>query len=286
MSQENILPYIRTIKIDGLFGHITLSWDLHPGVNVLSGVNGSGKSSILQALGRLLKTGYYESNKLKPITGIEVLFTNGDKLPKTNIDQQSNIENTNVDTISTFDTSIKNYETLQKLTGNNIYSDLDWELYLVNSKYIKQQLRLGKMAIDAILNGKDTTNITEITKRNTLFFDILDSFFNESNKRVVREKDEIFLTLNDHILSPYQLSSGEKQLIVILYTVFCQESKPYIMLMDEPEISLHFEWQKKLIDAIMKLNPNLQLIITTHSPAVVMEGWIDKVTDINDIIIK
>ena len=53
--------------------------------------------------------------------------------------------------------------------------------------------------------------------------------------------------------------------------------------MDEPEASLHIEWQQKLIAMIRELNPNAQIILTTHSPAVIMEGWLDAVTEVSDI---
>ena len=56
--------------------------------------------------------------------------------------------------------------------------------------------------------------------------------------------------------------------------------------MDEPEISLHLEWQKQLIGLVLKLNPNIQIVMTTHSPAVVMDGWMDHVTEVDDITIK
>ena len=46
---------------------------------------------------------------------------------------------------------------------------------------------------------------------------------------------------------------------------------------------LHIEWQQKLIGMIRELNPNVQLILTTHSPAVIMEGWLDAVTEVSDI---
>ena len=51
----------------------------------------------------------------------------------------------------------------------------------------------------------------------------------------------------------------------------------------EPEVSLHIEWQKRLIDLCLELNPNVQIILTTHSPAVVMNGWVDSVTEVSDI---
>jgi len=48
-------------------------------------------------------------------------------------------------------------------------------------------------------------------------------------------------------------------------------------------VSLHIEWQKRLIDLILELNANVQIILTTHSPAVVMNGWVDQVTEVSDI---
>ena len=88
------------------------------------------------------------------------------------------------------------------------------------------------------------------------------------------------------MLVPYQLSSGEKQMLVILLTVLVEDNKNYVLFMDEPEVSLHVEWQKRLIDLVIELNPNVQIILTTHSPAVVMNGWIDHVTEVSDITDK
>ena len=88
------------------------------------------------------------------------------------------------------------------------------------------------------------------------------------------------------ILTFRQLSSGEKQMLLILLTVLLQDSLPYVLFMDEPEVSLHMEWQKSLIDNILRLNPNIQIILTTHSPAIIMNGWVDKVTEVNDIEVR
>ena len=85
------------------------------------------------------------------------------------------------------------------------------------------------------------------------------------------------------LLFPYKLSSGEKQMLVILLTVLVQDNAHCVLFMDEPEASLHIEWQQKLISMIRELNPNVQIILTTHSPAVIMEGWLDAVTEVSDI---
>ena len=64
-----------------------------------------------------------------------------------------------------------------------------------------------------------------------------------------------------------------------------EDNLPYVIFMDEPDASLHFEWQKRLIDLCLELNPNVQIILTTHSPAVVMNGWMDSVTEVSDITV-
>ena len=72
-------------------------------------------------------------------------------------------------------------------------------------------------------------------------------------------------------------------MLVILLTVLVRDEDHCVLFMDEPEASLHIEWQQKLIGMIRDLNPNVQLILTTHSPAVIMEGWLDAVTEVSDI---
>jgi predicted ATPase len=113
----------------------------------------------------------------------------------------------------------------------------------------------------------------------------LDELFVETGKRIIRTENEIRFTQIGEMLMPYQLSSGEKQLLIILLTVLVEDDLPYILFMDEPEVSLHIEWQKQLIDLVRELNPNVQIIMTTHSPAVIMNGWISCVTEVSDITV-
>ena len=115
------------------------------------------------------------------------------------------------------------------------------------------------------------------------FQDLMDDLFTETGKKIVRTENEIRFTQIGETLLPYQLSSGEKQMLAILLTVLIEDNKPYVLFMDEPEVSLHIEWQKRLIDLILELNPNVQIILTPHSPAVIMNGWADKVTEVSDI---
>jgi predicted ATP-dependent endonuclease of OLD family len=124
-----------------------------------------------------------------------------------------------------------------------------------------------------------------LSQKKIRFQDMVDHLFAETGKRIIRTENEIRFTQIGEVLLPYQLSSGEKQMLIILLTVLVEDDQNYVLFMDEPEVSLHIEWQKKLIDLVVELNPNVQLIMTTHSPAVIMDGWMDHVTEVTDITV-
>lgn len=69
-------------------------------------------------------------------------------------------------------------------------------------------------------------------------------------------------------LSIYSLSSGERQLLILLTETLLQQKRPFVYIADEPELSLHIEWQRNLINSIRELNPNAQIIFATHAPEI------------------
>lgn len=138
-------------------------------------------------------------------------------------------------------------------------------------------MRVCKTTSDAALEAQ------RISAPKKTFQDLIDDLFSETGKTIIRTENEIRFSQIGEILSPYQLSSGEKQMLVILLTVLVEDQLPYVLFMDEPEVSLHVDWQQRLIDLILTLNPNVQIILTTHSPAVIMNGWADRVTEVSDI---
>lgn len=120
----------------------------------------------------------------------------------------------------------------------------------------------------------------------TLFCESIDEAFAHTGKRVDRTARELRFDSPWGTLTPEQLSSGEKQLLLIFATVLAQNDRPAILLLDEPEVSLHFDWQAALIGNILRLNPQVQLILSTHSPAVVMNGWMGHVVEISDLVVS
>jgi predicted ATPase len=109
--------------------------------------------------------------------------------------------------------------------------------------------------------------------------------FHETKKFTIKTTKSQGLVVHkgDMSIPLAQLSSGEKQLIILLTEALLQKCKETLFIADEPELSLHIEWQRKVISSITKLNPNAQIIIATHSPEIVGK-FKDKAINMENII--
>lgn len=266
---------IRRIEISSLWsGHKHIVWPLQPDVNVLSGKNGAGKSTILNRLIQHLRT--------VPSTG-EIV---GNARLGVKIDfDPSDATGIRYDVIRSFDRKILATEPIGSLNDARIVTELDWQLYLVQRRYLDYQVNVGNRMIDLLTSGSPEARAqaAEAAALKTRFLDIVDELFAETGKKIDRRSNELSFLQYDEVLPPYLLSSGEKQMLLILLTLLTEDRQPYVVFMDEPEASLHFEWQKSLISLLRELNPNAQLVLTTHSPALIMDGWEDKVTEVGEI---
>jgi len=101
------------------------------------------------------------------------------------------------------------------------------------------------------------------------FVSILDTMFHKKQAQVLPSGEMVFNTISDKSLKIYELSSGEKQLFIILGEALLQKDSEWTYIADEPELSLHVDWQEVLVDNLRTLNPNSQVIFATHSPDIV-----------------
>ena len=270
---EKYADYIKEIEIDSLWsGTRHIVWRLHKQVNVLSGVNGMGKSTILNRVVKCLPKGG-DTNQAH-VKGVRITMAPEDATC------------VRYDIIRSFDRPLLNAEIIAKL-GLNIATELDFQLYQLQRRYLDYQVDIGNRIISTLQSGTpDAARLAQAHKPKRLFQDMIDRLFAETGKTIIRSENEVRFAQIGETLQPYQLSSGEKQLLVVLLTVLVEDQRPYVLFMDEPEVSMHIEWQKQLIDLILQLNPNVQIILTTHSPAVIMDGWLDRVTEVSDIMVE
>lgn len=111
--------------------------------------------------------------------------------------------------------------------------------------------------------------------------------FADSGKKVqIKDGLKVITPDSKTPLPVSKLSSGERQLLYIMAKVANTKNSPAFLLMDEPEISLHLNWQEKLLDSIKTLNPNCQIVVVTHSPAIIMDGYMDSYIDMENIVVE
>ena len=268
---QKYADYIKQIEIDSLWsGTKHILWNLDRRVNILSGVNGVGKSTILNKVVKGLSAGgEFPSHLLK---GVHL---------KVEPEEAKWIR---FDVIRSVDRPLLNSEMISKV-DLTLVTELDWQLFQLQRKYLDYQVNIGNRIIACLQSGEmdAAAQAQRISAPKTTFQNLIDDLFSQTGKKIVRTENEIRFSQIGETLTPYQLSSGEKQMLVILLTVLVEDQLPYVLFMDEPEVSLHIDWQQRLIDLILTLNPNVQIILTTHSPAVIMNGWVDHVTEVSDI---
>ena len=272
--------YIKRIEIDSLWsGKKHVVWELNRQVNILSGSNGAGKSTILNKVVKGLSAGgEFPSHMLKgvklDVEPEDAKWIRYDLIRSLDSNlQQTFSENTGFLT-----------QAMTALAGVGAGSLLDMQLFQLQRKYLDYQVNIGNRIIEKLQAG-DAEAAQQMSQKKTRFQDIVDELFSETGKKIIRTANELQFTQIGEVLLPYRLSSGEKQILIILLTVLVEDNLPYVLFMDEPEMSLHLEWQKRLVDLCIELNPNVQIILTTHSPAIVMNGWVDSVTEVSDITV-
>ncbi|OQX23920.1 MAG: hypothetical protein BWK80_23465 [Desulfobacteraceae bacterium IS3] len=280
--------YIIKVEIKNLWGN-DFSWTLNEDVNILIGKNGSGKSTILRMLNEAVLPVESKLNfrLFDPIDEIIVELKN-DIVIRANSESRSmtgNMENTRYQLNTTL---INTFDVLEKSLNPNI-TLLDYQLDKLKLEFVTYQRDLSNQVEEAFRNDDRTSRTTLLEKiqaiyetKNT-FIKILTELFTHTEKKFDEKAFHFLKTGVETPILPENLSSGEKQILIILLTTLLQDRKEYILLMDEPEISLHIDWQRSLIKNIRQINPNCQIIIATHSPTVYYQGWIEKIARIEEI---
>lgn len=251
------MNYIKNFEYHNLWNKYNVCWhQIHEDVNILVGINGKGKTTLLDAI-----NAYYN-------------FKPGRNNAKW-------IEATPLDCPVVYIQSADVPGNVRKKGNSILYENL-MRVVLQNEK----QNSFFNYRMRALNYPEEARRIAR--RIDTLFLEI-DGYFGQTGKRIEIDKERNFLVFREDAgvtIELDMLSAGEKQLLYILLTVFLMDEQPAVLLMDEPELSLHIEWQEKLIKSIRKLNPQCQVILTTHSPSIFVSGWESKLVYIEDLFSK
>jgi ABC-type glutathione transport system ATPase component len=116
------------------------------------------------------------------------------------------------------------------------------------------------------------------------YLQVLNSFLNDSQKSLRFNSAQSLVYSIAGVSGDRQittLSSGEAQLFVILTHLFFNPAaqRANVFIIDEPELSLHVQWQELFLESMRTANPRVQYILSTHSPSIILDR-IDKCVDL------
>ena len=115
------------------------------------------------------------------------------------------------------------------------------------------------------------TVLDPLLERVTAFTNFLNARY--ADKRVRIDRDEGFVVVLDEggVIEPAALSSGEQQMLVLAYQIIFLAAPDTLVLIDEPELSLHVSWQSTLVDDLVAMGraSKLGFLLATHSPTLI-----------------
>lgn len=126
---------------------------------------------------------------------------------------------------------------------------------------------------------------SELLGKLKAFTDILNERRFTFKRMTISSEDGFrFTTDQGKPLSLGDLSSGEQQEVVMLYELLFKVKAGTLVLIDEPELSLHVVWQKQFLDDLFQIISlkKINIIIATHSPQIINNHW-DLTVDLEDL---
>lgn len=268
---------------------------------VLAGVNGSGKTTILEAIKDFFNNKNINFGDIeKSNVNLKIFFEDFEKK------QIEEAEKSSIDNyehkLQDFFSALQSYEYNRKNNGE-YYSYLIAKFFENPPKiiYVPAENNFEKVKTETTTLSKEYEFINTInsnvigdipsyiaTRRNYLATIEEDLTMKEVTNKVVNEINSIFNILeldaklkgfskDEKTLPIFEnsageefdindLSSGEKQLFLRTLSIKMLEPNNSIILIDEPELSLHPKWQQRIIEVYKKIGENNQIIVATHSP--------------------
>ena len=225
---------IKDINIS-IWNHQKVQFSAHPDVNIIMGINGSGKTTFLSSLYKSL------TENMKDTENVVYLPS--------------------IDNIAMRD---------KRKTATALSQELDYYIYDMKTGPSLMSLRMS------ILDSSEEKRI-EMKAKIADFQKVINDFFAMTGKRIEIEGCKFTVLTDNGVLPVEALSSGEKQILLIMLRVFLLNGNEAIVMIDEPTYSLDIEWQFKLVTMLTHLNNKAQYFIASLSPALFGKGWGDKV---------
>lgn len=115
----------------------------------------------------------------------------------------------------------------------------------------------------------------DIETKMNLMREIINKRFNYKVMQFIKKKGFMFELPNHNMLSPDKLSSGEQNELIVIFELLFKSYANSLILIDEPEISLHIAWQQQFLEDMQAISglTDVKIIIATHSPDIINGRW-------------
>ncbi len=122
---------------------------------------------------------------------------------------------------------------------------------------------------------KKLSVFNDIAAKTDLFKRIINDKFSHKQIAISKDNGFSFTTSDGNFLSPTDLSSGEQHELVLLYELLFKVKPNSLILIDEPELSLHVEWQVQFLKDLQQITKlaNIDILMATHSPDIIHDRW-------------
>ncbi len=309
---------IKKIEIKGFFGKGDFEWELDPVVNILGGKNGSGKSTIFKFCYMLLSGENIDQTADKKFSAlfdnVVISFSNdwtltwnkmgvGGSYTAVYSGNTPKLVRQKSVVIKDSEGNDKNLPELKELL--NVFLINSFEQHVSEAIQYEQQPKSQPLDDPTML---DLMIVDQMNLRNGKFTKAMETYIDGSDESEKKRKNYVAVYMKTyealaHFLKEYQkpfnsdftfskndntirfehLSMGEKQILLLILMVGNTNQQPCIFFMDEPDLSMHIDWKENLVSALHELNPNMQIILSTHAPSVIT-GWHDRVNEVSNLI--
>lgn len=241
-------------------------------INVIAGVNGCGKTTLLEAFFQYFKTSYlsdYVQIKLTDIPPNAItwnqIYTFYSELNSKNKNKVGIFEDPRLIFIPA-NLNFQYQPTPQLNTNYQFLNLIDKDILGKTESYIREYI-LSIERESHIANPEKRTRLA-ISKFNKPFIKtkLLTKLHDLDKNRFNRP---VFQNIKGDLVTIDELSDGEKQLYGRVVALMMLEPRNSIILIDEPEISLHPAWQQEIMKIYANIGKNNQFIIATHSPQII-----------------
>jgi predicted ATP-binding protein involved in virulence len=148
---------------------------------------------------------------------------------------------------------------------------------LTNISFIEKVDDSNKVALSLYVEdmSEKLSLFDELEEKVEVLLDIINSRFIYKKMFVSKEKGIYFLDENGVELNLYQMSSGEQHELVLFYELLFNVEENTLVLIDEPELSLHVSWQAQFLNDLIRVaeNSKFDVLLATHSPQIIADRW-------------